>query len=184
MSSAFVEGGTTNYFKDTLTPVVVKIKKEDKAKDMTPKTFLPKAEGGEVKKKEKPSAAKVFVERVLAFISVIAALIGMFIGWNFFKNDPHRKLPPLFANKWYLDEIYNKGIVDPITSFSRNFLWKGFDVGVVDGIVNGAGTMVSELAGVFRKIQVGFVRSYAALILLGALCVVGYFVYYAFKLVG
>ena len=173
-----------NYFKKTLTPVVVKVNTGEKKKDVVAKAGAKKAEGASAVKKEKPSPDKIFLERVLAAISVIFALIGMFIGWNFFKNDPYRKLPTLFANKWYLDELYNKGIVDPITRMSRNFLWKGFDVGVVDGMVNGAGQMVGELAGAVRKLQVGYVRSYAALILVGALCVVGYFVYYAFKLVG
>jgi len=33
-------------------------------------------------------------------------------------------------------------------------------------------------------VQVGFVRSYAAIILLGALFVIGYFIYFGLKLVG
>ena len=93
-------------------------------------------------------------------------------------------MPKLFEKKWYVDEIYNKGIVDPITNFSRNVLWKGFDLGFIDGTVNGIGHFVAEMGSLARRIQVGFVRTYAAFILLGALLVIGYFVYYGFKLVG
>ena len=93
-------------------------------------------------------------------------------------------MPKLFENKWYLDEIYNKGIVDPITKFSKTVLWKGFDVGFIDGTVNGIGNFVAEFGSLARKIQVGFVRSYAAFILVGAVVVIGYFVYYGFKLIG
>ena len=44
--------------------------------------------------------------------------------------------------------------------------------------------VVSALGGVFRGIQGGFVRSYAAVILFGALLVIGYFIYFGFKLIG
>ena len=82
----------------------------------------------------------------------------------------------------HIDEIYNKGIVDPLTNFSRNGLWKGFDVGFIDGMVNGIGSFISELGGILKGVQVGFVRSYAAIILFGALIVIGYFVYFGLKL--
>jgi NADH-quinone oxidoreductase subunit L len=62
-------------------------------------------------------------------------------------------------------------------------LWKGFDLGVIDGIVNGIGHFVIALGNVVRRIQVGFVRSYAAFILFGAIVVIGYFIYYGFKLI-
>ena len=50
--------------------------------------------------------------------------------------------------------------------------------------LNGIGHFVTELGRALRGIQVGFVRSYAAIILLGALAVLGYFIYYGLKLVG
>ncbi len=93
-------------------------------------------------------------------------------------------MPKLLENKWYVDEIYNKFLIDPITKFSREGLWKGFDLGVIDGIIHGIGQFVTTLGSLARSIQVGFVRSYAAFILLGALIVLGYFIYYGLKLVG
>ena len=92
-------------------------------------------------------------------------------------------MPKILEQKWRIDELYNGYIVDPITSLSREGLWKGFDLGFVDGIVNGIGHFVIEFGGIVRHIQVGFVRSYAAIILLGALAVIGYFIYYGLKLV-
>jgi NADH-quinone oxidoreductase subunit L len=67
-------------------------------------------------------------------------------------------------------------IIEPINVGSREGLWKLFDIGVIDGIVNGLGRSVTEVGSLVRNIQVGFVRSYAAFILLGALAVIGYFV--------
>jgi hypothetical protein len=51
----------------------------------------------------------------------------------------------------------------------------------IDGIVNGIGHFVAALGNGARGVQVGFVRSYAAFILFGALIVIGYFIYYGFQ---
>jgi NADH-quinone oxidoreductase subunit L len=130
------------------------------------------------------SPEEIATERGLAALSVLLAIIGIVIGYVGFKGNPLRQMPKLLENKWYVDEVYNKLIIDPITNLSRIGLWKGFDLGVIDGAVNGLGALVSELAGVLRRIQVGYVRSYAAIILFGALVVLGYFVYYGLKLIG
>ena len=106
------------------------------------------------------------------------------MGWLMFGSNPLRKMPKILEQKWRIDELYNGYIVDPITRFSREFLWKEVDVGFVDGIVNGIGHFVVEVGSLVRGLQVGFVRSYAAIILLGALAVLGYFIYYGLKLVG
>jgi len=129
------------------------------------------------------SPEEVNKERLLALLSLALAIAGIGIGWVLFKREPLKQMPRLFANKWYLDEIYNNYIVNPITNFSIKGLWQGFDLGVIDGIVNGVGHFVAALGGVARGVQVGFVRSYAAFMLFGALIVIGYFIYYGFKLV-
>ena len=121
---------------------------------------------------------------MLALVSVALALGGIVIGIALFSKKPLRIMPKILQDKWRIDELYNGYIVDPITRLSREGLWKGFDLGFVDGIVNGIGHFIIELGGVVRQIQVGFVRSYAAFILFGALIVVGYFIYYGFKLIG
>ena len=123
-------------------------------------------------------------ERLLAGLSVVMAAFGIAIGWFAFRGNPLRKMPKILEEKWRLDELYNGYIVDPITRLSREGLWKGFDLGFIDGIVNGIGNFVMEFGGVIRQLQVGFVRSYAAIILIGALAVIGYFIYYGLKLVG
>lgn len=122
-------------------------------------------------------------ERLLAGLSVVMAALGIAIGFGLFLKMPLRKMPKILEQKWRLDEFYNGYIVDPITRFSTKSLWKGFDVGFIDGIVNGIGGFVMEAGNAVRGLQVGYVRSYAAIILLGALAVLGYFIYYGLKLV-
>jgi NADH-quinone oxidoreductase subunit L len=129
------------------------------------------------------SPEEIRTERLLALLSLALAAAGIGIGIAVFRKNPLLKMPSLFENKWYVDEVYNKGIVDPITAGSREGLWKIFDVGIIDGIVNGLGRFMADFGDIVRRVQVGFVRSYAAVILLGALIVIGYFIYYGAKLI-
>jgi NADH-quinone oxidoreductase subunit L len=46
----------------------------------------------------------------------------------------------LLLNKYYVDELYDAAIVQPINRLSQDGLWRGMDVQVVDGAVNGAGS--------------------------------------------
>ena len=50
----------------------------------------------------------------------------------------------LLLNKYYLDEIYNAVIVQPIKQLSTGALWKGVDAGLIDGSVNGVGAERAE----------------------------------------
>jgi NADH-quinone oxidoreductase subunit L len=130
------------------------------------------------------TSGEVSQERLFTGISVIIAAIGIFIGWTVFRKRPLKEMPRLLENKYYVDEVYDAALINPIKVGSREGLWKLFDVGVIDGIVNGLGRGVTEIGRVVRHLQVGFVRSYAAIILFGALAVIGYFAYYIFKMAG
>ncbi|PYS47634.1 MAG: hypothetical protein DMF68_15495, partial [Acidobacteria bacterium] len=105
---------------------------------------------------------------------------GIITGWILFKRRPLLQMPRLLENKYYVDEIYDAALINPIKVGSREGLWKLFDVGVIDGIVNGMGRGITEIGQVVRYVQIGFVRSYAAIILLGALAVIGYFTFRIF----
>lgn len=124
------------------------------------------------------SPEEVRNERIFSGISLAIALMGITVGWLMFQKRPLLKMPSLLENKYYVDEAYDTTIINPIKVGSREGLWKLFDVGVIDGIVNGLGRGVAQLGGVIRYMQIGFVRSYAAIILLGALTLIGYFVLY------
>lgn len=187
VSSIF--GKEANHFEHILEPVIVNTK--DKKAVEGPKEvkhFFASESKSSTAKTDDHSADHspevIFKERMLALFSVAVALLGMFLGWTLVKNNPIRQMPKLFENKWYIDEIYNKLLIDPLTRFSRNSLWKGFDLGVIDGIIHGIGQFVATFGSIARSVQVGFVRSYAAFILLGALIVLGYFIYYGLKIVG
>jgi NADH-quinone oxidoreductase subunit L len=124
------------------------------------------------------SPEELNAERLFSGISLAIALAGIGLGWFMFQKRPLLQMPRLLENKYYVDEAYDAAIINPIKSGSREGLWKLFDVAVIDGIVNGLGRSVAQIGGVLRYMQIGFVRSYAAIILLGALTLIGYFVIY------
>jgi NADH-quinone oxidoreductase subunit L len=91
---------------------------------------------------------------VLAGITVALALGAIWLGWSLYskyrERDPLRSLGPLYTlyvRKFYLDDIYMKGIVKPIQySWSAVVNWT--NTYIIDGIVNG-------VAWVTRKLGIG-----------------------------
>jgi NADH-quinone oxidoreductase subunit L len=83
----------------------------------------------------------------------------------------------LLLNKYYVDELYDATIVQPIKVVSTEGLWRGFDVKVVDGAVNGAGYLVSGVSIVLRLVQNGSVKTYAASMFMGAVAVIAYYLW-------
>ena len=88
------------------------------------------------------------------------------------------KIPVIYDlvyHKYYVDEIYDATVVEPIKNGS-DFLWHGVDETVIDGAVNGSATTVGWLSSHLRKLETGFVQSYALAILIGAVLVTGYLI--------
>ncbi len=83
----------------------------------------------------------------------------------------------LLLNKYYVDEVYDATIVQPIKVVSQEGLWRGFDVKIVDGAVNGAGYFVSGVSIVLRLLQNGSVKTYAASIFAGAVVILAFYLW-------
>ena len=83
----------------------------------------------------------------------------------------------LLLNKYYVDEFYDASVVQPIKVISRDGLWRGFDVNVIDGIVNGAGQAVDAGATTLRRLQTGSVRAYAGSVFVGVIVILGYYLW-------
>ena len=59
-----------------------------------------------------------------------------------------------------MDEIYDAAVVKPVVDGSREVLWKGVDVGVIDGTVNGIGARARNTGSVLRLMQSGNIQQY------------------------
>ena len=81
----------------------------------------------------------------------------------------------LLAHKYYVDELYDGAVVQPIKLLSTGGLWKGVDAGVIDGAVNGIGQIVRAGGGGLRRVQTGSVRTYAASLFLGVVLILGWY---------
>jgi NADH-quinone oxidoreductase subunit L len=83
----------------------------------------------------------------------------------------------LLLNKYYVDEMYDAAIVQPIKQLSTGGLWKGLDAGLIDGAVNGLGLTVRAGSSGLRRIQTGSVRAYAASLFLGVVLILGWYLW-------
>jgi NADH-quinone oxidoreductase subunit L len=82
------------------------------------------------------------------------------------------RLRPLYAgsfHKWWFDDLYHELFYVAGGAVARGAWW--FDAHVIDGIVNGVGTVTSFTGREVRRIQTGRVQNYALGIALGLLVV-------------
>jgi NADH-quinone oxidoreductase subunit L len=83
----------------------------------------------------------------------------------------------LLLNKYYVDEVYDTALVQPIRITSEEGLWKVVDATVIDGMVNGVGEVVRGSGEGLRRVQTGSVRAYAASVFLGVVAILGYYLW-------
>src|SRR5690606_26857005 len=80
---------------------------------------------------------------------------------------------PVLAQAWYYDAAVSAFMGGPGRALAN--LAARFDATVIDGAVNGVARIVSGSGTVLRRLQTGFVRSYAVGVALGAFVLMGYF---------
>ena len=119
---------------------------------------------------------------ILSVISVLVALVGLVLALSLYRDgiptpegDP---LPErlgvagrLFQHAYYFDETIASLVRGPVLR-GAELLNRGFDLGVVDGAVNGVATLVRDAGGRLRRVQTGLVRNYALGVVLGAVALV------------
>lgn len=95
-----------------------------------------------------------------------ALVAGMIVfAWIRFKNyqrTEEKGLGKVLENKWYVDELYDKVIVNPLHQFG-GFLKNIIDNKVIDGVVNGVGRVVNYGSRQLRLLQSGQIGNYVLL---------------------
>jgi NADH-quinone oxidoreductase subunit L len=128
----------------------------------------------------------IATERMLMALSTGIAVAGIGIAFFFWQRRPQASaalerqfsgVHRLLLNKYYVDEIYDAVIVQPIKQLSTGALWKGVDAGLIDGTVNGVGTSVEGVSTSLRRLQTGSVRTYAASLFCGAVLILGWYLW-------
>jgi NADH-quinone oxidoreductase subunit L len=117
-------------------------------------------------------AVPLWVKLTASFVM----LLGLFGAWLAYIRDT--SIPGKFVEqfryvhnfvyrKWYFDELYDLVFVKPAFWFGRQF-WKRGDKGLIDRFgPDGAAWVVARGAVVARKVQSGYLYSYALIMLLG-----------------
>jgi NADH-quinone oxidoreductase subunit L len=125
-------------------------------------------------------------ELMMAGISILAAVAGFALAWFLYYR--RRDLPDriaaslgsvyrLVCDKYRIDELYAAVIVNPLIAASRVLLWRGVDVGAIDGTINNSAHGAQEVSDAVRHMQSGNIRSYAGWVALGAALVVAYMIW-------
>jgi NADH-quinone oxidoreductase subunit L len=136
------------------------------------------------------TAAEHSKELLLAGVSVLAALLGLFFAWLLYQQ--RRDLPDKISaalgglytavrDKYYVDEGYATAFVQPLIKGSTYILWRGIDAGAIDATANESAEGAQHVSEALRHMQSGNVRSYAGWVAAGAAVVIAYMVYLGVK---
>lgn len=112
-------------------------------------------------------------EYMLMGLSTVLVLTMILFAWFKFKNYQRTEATgfgKVLENKWYVDELYDKIIVNPLHKFG-GFLKSFIESKAVDGLVNGVGKAVNYSSRQLRLLQSGQVGSYVLLMVLSMLLI-------------
>jgi NADH-quinone oxidoreductase subunit L len=85
-----------------------------------------------------------------------------------------RSIYLLLLNKWYVDELYDTTLVQPMIRLARAF-WQTGDATLIDGVPNGLAELAVDGSRQAVKIQTGSLAMYAFVMLIGVVLLVGLF---------
>ncbi len=119
-------------------------------------------------------------------ISITVALAGILIAYIMYirKTDLPGKLGAMFQpvyrllyNKYWVDELYSKTIVQPTLKASDRIILGFFDAKIIEGIVNGVPALIGAFSRRFRAIQTGLLSTYGLAMVLGAVFIIGFWIF-------
>ncbi|MCJ7458019.1 MAG: NADH-quinone oxidoreductase subunit L [candidate division Zixibacteria bacterium] len=143
---------------------------------------------------------------ILMIVATLVALSGIYLAYVIYYKgtisaerlkDRFSSIHKLLYNKYYFDELYNaiiirplfkladflfkkfdQGVIDWLVNAAGNFtmflswFWELFDTYVVDGAVNGLGYVVRGTGAGIRRVQTGQLQNYAFIIFFGIVLII------------
>ena len=122
------------------------------------------------------------LEYLLMAVTIILILVSIYLAFAVYHKNLARAtslrqsfsgLHKVLYNKYWVDEFYGATVVRPVVN-GAIFLWKVFDVLIIDGIANGLASLVGDMSATFRRLQTGYLRGYLAVFLIGVVVVIGF----------
>jgi NADH-quinone oxidoreductase subunit L len=115
---------------------------------------------------------------VLTTLTVLLVAVGIGLAWSMYLRRPVPATAPVGTaltraarRDLYQDAVNESLLMRPGQYLTRSLVY--FDNRGVDGAVNGVAALIGGTSGRFRRLQTGFVRSYALSMLVGAAVLVG-----------
>jgi len=117
--------------------------------------------------------------------SIVVAVAGGIVAYIMYlkKKDLPQKLGAMFQpvytllfNKYYIDELYSRTIVQPVLKASDRIIL-AFDTYVIEGIVNGIPHLIGAFSKRLREVQTGMLSQYALIMAIGTVCIVGIWIF-------
>jgi len=126
-----------------------------------------------------PSTSTAWIELI---IGAVIAISGIGLAWRLWGDGRRPELASRFGalhtflvNKWYFDEIIDFLVVRPVAWLGRFGHGAVERVLVQGALVGGASGTVRALSAAVRGVQTGYLRYYAALLLVGLTALGAYF---------
>jgi len=113
---------------------------------------------------------------LLAFVAIAAGVAGISAAYSMYmqkKSNPARVEKEILADGWGYDRAVTSFMGGPGAKLFDAIAW--FDATVIDGIATGAASMVRGGGVTVRKLQTGFVRTYALGIAAGSVALLVWF---------
>ncbi|MFC7529447.1 NADH-quinone oxidoreductase subunit L [Actinoplanes sp. GCM10030250] len=126
------------------------------------------------------AAHGVLSHTMITILSLVVTVLGAGLGWALFRNgtatepQPAGVLVTAARRNLYTDAVNEAVFERPGIYLTRALVF--LDNRGIDGVVNGIAAAVGGGSGRLRRLQTGFVRSYALSMLTGAMLIVGAFI--------
>ena len=127
-----------------------------------------------------------FVLHALSGPAIYLAAAGVFVAWYIYMKNPSiadtiaqrfSGVHKLLLNKYYADD-FNQAVFAGGARGTGWLFWKIGDVLLIDGLlVNGSARAVGWISGIVRKIQTGYLYTYAFSMIIGLLLLLSWFLW-------
>ena len=124
-------------------------------------------------------------EWILMVLSVLSAVLAWYLASRVYKSgfeiasrlrEKWEWAYKISLNKWYVDELYNLVLIKPGHLFTTHFLWRLFDLNIIDRIVNTSGAVARSAGNTIRPFQNGLTQNYALIFTFGTFLVLLYLI--------
>jgi NADH-quinone oxidoreductase subunit L len=124
----------------------------------------------------------VETELLVTGATLLVVIVAVYLAYRTFGRgapvtiggEPRAGFGRLLANRYYIDEFYDRVVVRPFTG-TATWLARVFDPAVIDGAVNGIAGGAQRMSVLWQTLQSGNVQHYLVGFLVGALALLGYY---------